>query len=89
MMHDDAEPQGRQVPPWLGWPSYHAWQSSRAAAWQAYLEQVEAAYARWAAAWGLSLAPLTPGERRVAAQLVAATGLWPPDALGQPPRWAA
>ena len=89
MMNDFSAPRGGAFPPWLGWPAYRAWQTSRAAAWETYLELVEAAYAHWAAVWGLSLAPLIPGERRAAAHLAAATGFWPPVALGQPPRWAA
>jgi hypothetical protein len=88
-MNDISAPRGGDLPPWLGWPTYHAWQASRAAAWETYLEQVEAAYARWAAAGGVAMAPLTSGERRVGAHVAAATGLWPPLALGQPPRWAA
>ena len=89
MMNDFAEPRGAAFPPWLGWPSYPAWQGARAEAWATYMVLVEAAYARWAAAWGLALAPLAPSERRAVANLAAATGLWPPAALGQAPRWAA
>ena len=88
-MNDFSQPRGGEFPPWLGWPSYTAWQSARAEAWATYVVLVEAAYARWAAPWGLVLAPLTPSERRAVAQLAATTGMWPPVALGQPPRWAA
>jgi hypothetical protein len=89
MMNDVSAPRSGELPQWLGWPAYRAWQTSRAEAWQAYLEQVEAAYARWAAVWGSAIAPLASAERGIVAQLAAATGLWPPVALGQPPRWAA
>ena len=89
MMNDFSQPRGGEFPPWLGWPSYPAWQRARAQAWATYVALVEAAYARWAARWGLTIALLAPSERRAVAQLAAATGLWPPAALGQPPRWAA
>ena len=66
---------------WTRQPGGETWWDRRVAQWLECLELVEGFYARLAAAWGLSFAPLTAEDRLAAARWAAWTGAQPSVAL--------